>query len=705
MPRSRYRLNSVTVEGFKGFPGKQTISFAGKHAFLFGKDGCGKSSIVEAIRWCLFGLAERPETEVRNAYYPSGECQVELTLEAPDGMWHFRRRLRPGAERSRLAITDPNGQEVLQSQVFPYLARMGPRAGTHIIFAAQQGLSRRPQADISDFHKVLYSYLRLEEVPDLLEGTGRLLEEYQSVREDLASDIGDIEDSLRERLAQADISLEELLRNPPWIGSEVPTRSETQGKVFEFAKEMAKLSNDSLPPDTTEFEALEQTEQWCQNLASLSQGELEKKITERRSTAMELKKLLEANQEAKKSEAEAQETIVQLEEEFNKLCNGQGLEELKAELNLLDKRMMESNAKLMIAKKAEEYCRDFPTKECPVCLADYSPGELLKKTRLSIGEATPDQASISSELETLQARCDKAFKLNKKVQELKDNLQVAQREHENVLSQIRELLEISEDIPLSKENSEAQLTEIESSLQTLENSLESARSRYAELRQRIESLRSELRFHKYRKDQQRLQHQLTAGLEPMRDLLEELVELENTVRIIEETIGGAFNEAIDRALPHLNRMMTEVYHRLTGQSSFEKMYIRRKSSYSGQILEVRVGSDRVPDQLFDPEDVLNGQANSALRLVPYFVFSQFQAEALELDLLLIDDPSQSFDTSHIELLLEELANASSHAQVVVATHEDERFRPPLEKYFPVSECEVITFGEFSPEKGPSLVVQ
>ena len=52
---------------------------------MFGRNGLGKSSIVEAVRWCLFGLADRPETEVRNVFYSAGECNVELELEGPVG--------------------------------------------------------------------------------------------------------------------------------------------------------------------------------------------------------------------------------------------------------------------------------------------------------------------------------------------------------------------------------------------------------------------------------------------------------------------------------------------------------------------------------------------------------------------------------------------------------------------------------------------
>jgi hypothetical protein len=119
-------------------------------------------------------------------------------------------------------------------------------------------------------------------------------------------------------------------------------------------------------------------------------------------------------------------------------------------------------------------------------------------------------------------------------------------------------------------------------------------------------------------------------------------------------------------------------------------------------VRVRVASDRTPGESFEPFEVLNGQAFNALNLGPYFVFSQFQAEALELDCLLIDDPSQSFDTSRVELLLKELATAATHAQLIVASHEAERFEPFINKYFAATSYRVLRVTSFSPETGPTL---
>ena len=134
MPASAFRIHRLEVEGFKAFAAPQSFEIGGGHVFVFGRNGLGKSSVVEAVRWCLFGLADRPDVEVRNVFYPAGECKVELELEGLGGRWRIQRRLRPGSGRSDLIIWDPDDTIVPLAKVFPHLARLGPHEGTHIIF-------------------------------------------------------------------------------------------------------------------------------------------------------------------------------------------------------------------------------------------------------------------------------------------------------------------------------------------------------------------------------------------------------------------------------------------------------------------------------------------------------------------------------------------------------------------------------------------
>src|SRR5438094_6164609 len=65
-------------------------------------------------------------------------------------------------------------------------------------------------------------------------------------------------------------------------------------------------------------------------------------------------------------------------------------------------------------------------------------------------------------------------------------------------------------------------------------------------------------------------------------------------------------------------------------------------------------------------------------------------------------PSQSFDTSRVELLLKELATAATHAQLIVASHEDDRFEPFIDTYFTAGSYRVLHVVDFTPEAGPIL---
>jgi hypothetical protein len=191
-------------------------------------------------------------------------------------------------------------------------------------------------------------------------------------------------------------------------------------------------------------------------------------------------------------------------------------------------------------------------------------------------------------------------------------------------------------------------------------------------------------------------------MEPAREAHREFAEVLDTLKAIHEALQGAFNRTLNGTLPQIAALMTEVYGRLTQQASFPNIVLEAGPASATRTVHVRVGSDRTPGESFEPFEVLNGQAFNALNLVPYFVFSQFQAEALELDCLLIDDPSQSFDTSRVELLLKELATAATHAQLIVASHEAERFEPFINKYFAANSYRVLRVTSFAPERGPTL---
>ena len=140
MPKSLFRIKRVTIEGFKAFTKRQSFDLEGRHVFFFGENGLGKTSVVEAIRWCLFGLASRQGGTIKNQFH-GGQCIVELTLEAPDGMWSFQRRLRECRHIHRHSRESGNPKAIGSKCVFASYRIPGSR------FRGDDG-NRRLETDI-----------------------------------------------------------------------------------------------------------------------------------------------------------------------------------------------------------------------------------------------------------------------------------------------------------------------------------------------------------------------------------------------------------------------------------------------------------------------------------------------------------------------------------------------------------------------------
>ena len=126
----------------------------------------------------------------------------------------------------------------------------------------------------------------------------------------------------------------------------------------------------------------------------------------------------------------------------------------------------------------------------------------------------------------------------------------------------------------------------------------------------------------------RFEHKLAEGMNEARELLKDYRNLLTRITELRHLAEQSFKTALDKAIPDLEQMFTLVYRRLTQQLSYDVVRIYHDPERVG-ILELRVASERLPGQDF-AVNVLNGQAVKALHLVPYFVFSRFQPEMMEL---------------------------------------------------------------------------
>ncbi len=583
-----------------------------------------------------------------------------------------------------------------QSRVFPHIARLGPREGTHIIYASQQSAHRRPQADITDFDKVLYSYLRIEDVPDLLSLLDRQLEEQAEVERQRAKKIDDAETSLRSKLDALANRIEAIMAAPPWPSGAVPTNAETDARIREFAKECGGSLDRQNGARVTREWLLEEAERAIQKQSATGDA-ARRQLADVRRTLQRLATATEAFRDLAQQLQTAKASVAARDDDLQNVLGDTTKEQrLKHRDELVQQadRMQQYGE---LVQQAAGYFKEFSPQKCPVCDAGVVPADVMSGLK-SRTASDPREAELSKALGRIRAHlkeidvAEAAFELAK-AHRATINARAAA-----VRRQLEELL----DDPADESSIDRTAARLKERVQLLERELNESGTLVASRLDTLNGLRLEARFHQHLFRQQALRRSIESGLEPARRALRQFEGLLETLRTIREALQDSFNSTLNRTLPRINAEMTEVFGRLTQQASFPKVVVEPGPSDATRTLRVRVTSDRTHGQFFQPSEVLNGQAFNALNLVPYFVFSQFQAEALELDCLLIDDPSQSFDTSRVELLMRELATAASHAQLVVASHEQDRFAPLIGKYFPSGSYRVLRVTSFAPGHGPTF---
>ena len=687
---SGFSVQGIQVEGFKGFASSTDIEFNGRHVFLLGENGNGKSSIVEAVRWGLFGSAYRPNEIVKNQHYP-GDCRVTVKLMRDGRLWNLSRTLSLGTDRtSEPTLTDQDGERHPIRKIMPQLDSVDTGEGTHIIFAPQSAPLRRQPEDLEPFERTVFNYLGLTRPRALLSSINTFLEEQTDAEHTLDKELDEARSNIDDQVAQQETIRTSILSAAPWGNALAPSRASSEQKVRGFIQDVAhELPGEKL--ESLTLDALLEAAEASLN-KRLSEGEavLETQVDELTRFRGHLEDLREIRSQIRIHES----TIVCTQTTLKSLYNGLALDELRENLEKAQYTATTESLREKIARDALHFIDRHASLEvsCPICDSRHDRNILAAALN---GIASQRDQPITSTVAVLQSQIDRADALEQQLIEQKQQLKILSNNADSAITlvadQDKSKLASSGDI-------DQMITDYSERESFVRAQIDDHETWHASARAKLNRLEDEVRFHQIQRRLSDLQEH-RGQLERAIESYGALVKYGQSVRTIRDTVDSQLSEQLAEDLPLVSETLSKAFSALTKHPWYDRLVLVQSSNAK---LEMRVASSQDPTGREDPTGVLNGQAESALDLVPYFAFSQTDGTPTEVYLVMLDDPTRALDIQHIVILLDELRELGRNVQLIVASQETERFQEMLPSVFDADSFVIIEPTGWSPERGPNL---
>lgn len=609
---ARYKLSRIHIQGFKGFTTRQTIEIGGKPTFIFGENGYGKSSIVEAVIWCLFGAEHRPGSVVRNVLYPQ-PCIVEIELQTSDGVSRLRRTLQPGAHESTIAAFDPAGRQVTTQELFPDITRIAHGEGATIALSQQQDRERRI-ADVSDFGMTLCTYLGIDLVPRAAESLAHAGDSSLVQHDDLAERLQEVTERIDQRLELLESQITDIQLDPPWkSGSLPPTRAATHQSIGRVYRQACKLSNEPTQHDLAVPDQVRETQRLLSATHHKAIQESAEQLDEVRAEHDALVATRARLQDLEREQFDVQSELQDSTTHLTHLTGAQIPEDPRLKLLEIEERVEEEGAEIELRRSAASHMERWGSTLCPVCGTAASL-ENLRTTLTTTGEATssdsPEPATTDLQAENPIAIRDA---LQRYIRAIDGNTTIVER-RAAIISNLE--VTIEDGASVSIELLDSLIKDHGESVEQLESTLVAQQEPTA-LDRRIQALTRQIRYHQLRLQRDRLQSIKDESVKQAEDRITSVRSQIDNMGKIRETLLEGFNEALDQALPAVERRMTEVYLQMTLQKSFDKVRVERGDmTPRGPRLMLRVASPLDPDRWHDPEQVLNGKPKALFDSFP-----------------------------------------------------------------------------------------
>ncbi|MBW2394463.1 MAG: AAA family ATPase [Deltaproteobacteria bacterium] len=680
MSGERFPIRPVLLiaENFRGLAKEHSLDLDRELTVLVGRNGAGKSSLLVAMEWCLFGaeatrksdsgIAERGDWSL--AYDgAAGDVRVTLELAVEGGLARLTRCRTAGgkARQEDDLLLELSDEEVLRGkEVQDWLAwnQLPDWKAWKRSFCQHQELSRARVTEAADRSTAIAGMLGLDEYRKVSDDLKKLkvkrLE--QRATEELASLQGD---QLR-ALERPGLELRDLENQLERHGVAVAQAGEAElerrtAALITSAQGLAgRLGiDDSGLPDADGPAA--ELQKWAQRWPTEVRRMLDVLSRERGELAGRVQSLgasFEALEPARRAEADSRNVRDRLATELGSVDGLRGQRAVLAEKRTgLEAERQRRDALGSLLRDAVAVVKDAQAPDrCPVCDQDRS--DLERAIQAKLDERAPD--SLEGEFADLDARDAKLQEQITKLEEAGAACETNQRKVRALEEQVRGQLPVGasesasidelqrgwqEDVRrlgLQCEAGEAHITqhrgdaEVVAILAKLRDARARARVAAGELTETPEF------------------QELQGVIDAAAGFASDLEALGSLARQLED-------ERSDERIASVNESIDSYFSMIVGASQRGRVRVQPKKTAT------KVSYQLVDERARVITGLMNQAAFNALSLAALFASAESRARQGLPQFLVLDDPGQNLDDAHQAGLASALATCAGFAPVLVAT--------------------------------------
>lgn len=715
------QIKQLKIEGFRGFPIKSdTFEFTNPIILFYGENHQGKSSVLNAIEWCLYGdkctgvksgIRERKDWEIVNRN--SSKAIVEIRIETDQGIAKIKRTVSKGNGRIErtIEVVLPNGSvkngDDAESEITK-LVRISYMDYATTIYQHQEAIRAIVTQEPRKRNKAMDLLLGLADYINILDGIK--MSKIKDVQKRLMDNFDHFQEKVEERIKLREEELEKTKNKARSKG--LKNKELNKKELINYMKDVEKDTDKFASELGISRKYFSIPSSW--KGASLFAERVEKEINRLWSTSPDVKKQSRLNKREfeanriKITHIRQNESLQTQKTELKKIEKNYGskekikdeLENIQDDIDDINEEIKRISPKASLVKEGirilKDASLDYEENVCPLCgekvpnLLVHLEKELKQKIKIEINKLDSKKEELEGrwgELEDLQVKYEKIMK--------------------DIKREEKELLEVIKDISnfLGKKFNDQEdplaflkkeIDEIEKNIKEINKSIENKLGKIKDIKEKNNKV---ILIHNILEQENKIEDIMKINktndyrkAENMRDILSKYIS------DIEEISNKVRKCSVDEAKNKISSAETAIndyFIKITRNPGIKQIKL---------IVEKDIITGGNSYSFLDQDEnevtpILSLGDFNSLALSIFLGLSKIDSESHPLGFIIMDDPSQSLSKQQKKRFVEVLEEVSQSKKLLVSTMDTE-----LQDFLVKLNLKKIIyeFSNWMPDSGPSI---